>query len=679
MDYLFRRSDGSTVEVEASAMVLEEGDHPVLISVFTDLTKRLEMEQAIRENEERWRVLGQQTGQLIYDYNLSADKAVWAGPYSALLGEESPSILSSSDWESRIHPEDLAAALNELNRCRETLTPYRAEYRFQRADDTYFPVEDHGVFIKDRKGIATRMIGTMRDISERYQAAQALRENEELYRSVIEQARDLIFLVDLETGVIVQTNDAFHQALGYPREALPGLTLYDIVDAPRESVDLNIKKTREDGSITIWQRRYRNADGSFREVEVSGSICHSAGRELLVVLALDITDRLATERALQQAQKLESLGILAGGIAHDFNNLLTAMMGNLSLAQMKSHPSSPSMPYLDALEKSLQRAADLTRQMLAYSGKGRFVAKILELNPMVEEMANLLSVSISKRISLKFNLGQKLPPIEADPSQLQQVVMNLVTNASDAIGDKDGVIRITTDLVELDQATVAKEFPVQHLEPGPFLLLEVTDTGMGMDSETKQRIFEPFFTTKAKGRGLGLSAMLGILRGHKAGIQIESALGQGTTFRIYFPAQTGGRVEEVDGPTAHRFHPRGAVLVVDDEDDIRSSAMELLQTLGFDSVLEARDGVEAVEVFKENHSGIVLVFMDLTMPRMNGKDAFHAMKEINPSIPVVLTSGFSEAPDLKGADRPEAFLEKPYRFQDLGDMVLRVLGKSFKD
>ena len=676
MDYIFRRGDGTEVQVEAHAQILEGGDHPVMISVFTDLTRRLEMEQAIRISEERFRVLAEQTQLLVYDYDLAADRAVWAGPVELLLGQVPENFFSHASWDSHIHPEDRKMANEELVRCRESLLPYHVEYRIRKADGSYLWIEDHGIFIPGPDGSAARMLGTLHDISERYAAALALKESEELYRSVIEQAQEMIFLVDLDTMAIVQTNQAFHRILGYPQSLLPGLTLYDIVEADRGTVDSNIEAVKQRGSTAIGRRLYRHADGTTRQVEVTGSILRSGGRNLMVVLARDITERLATERALQQSQKLESLGILAGGIAHDFNNLLTAMMGNLSLAQLKSHASAPSWPYMDAIGKTLQRAADLTRQMLAYSGKGRFVTKVVDLNHTVEEMTHLLSVSISKNILLEFDFEKGLPPLEVDPAQLQQVVMNLVTNASDAIGDKAGTIRIATSLVDLSVDRITRDFPAQAIEPGPHLLLEVCDSGSGMDEETLQRIFEPFFTTKTQGRGLGLSAMLGILRGHRAGIRIISATGLGTSFFIYFPAKAGAVADTAAARANSTVVPVGGVLVVDDEPEIRDSIVEQFRILGFGMVFEASDGADALEIYKARRSEISLVFMDLTMPRMNGKEAYRTLRNMDPTLPIILTSGFNQEPDLEGDERPAAFLQKPFDFRQLRTMVMQTLQKQ---
>ncbi|HTL98389.1 MAG TPA: PAS domain S-box protein [Holophagaceae bacterium] len=672
-DYTFMRGDGSGVQVEAYGKILEPGEKPVLVSVFTDLTRRLEMERALREQEQLLRLVSDHTRQLIYDYAIDAGAVRWIGPMQEMLGLESALPPDAQEWGRRLHPEDLPRVGARFREGLEGLHAVILEYRVRREDGAYIPVEDHGVFLPGPDGRAARMIGTIRDISDRYASEQALRDSEERYRSVIEQAQEMIFIVDLETRAITETNRSFHDTLGYPAADMGHLTLYDLVDADRASVDRNIGIIQRQGSQAIGRRRYRRADGGLRDVEVTGSICRAGGQEFMVVLARDITARLASEMAMQQSQKLESLGVLAGGIAHDFNNLLTAMMGNLSLAQLRSHPSSPGWPYLDALEKSLHRAADLTRQMLAYSGKGRFVTKVLDLNQVVEEMTHLLSVSISKRVALRFDLEKDLPPFEADPAQLQQVVMNLVTNASDAIGDQEGAIRVATGLVELGAEQIQRDFPAQAVDPGPHLMLEVADTGCGMSPETQLRIFEPFFTTKAAGRGLGLSAMLGILKGHRAGLRIQSAPGQGTTIRIFLPARSGLRAEEPSQAAPLTLRPAGAVLVVDDEPEIRMGAAEIFKILGFPAVLEAADGEEAVEIFKARGSEISLVFMDLTMPRMNGRDAFRALRALDPGVRVILTSGYNEEAVADEDDRPTAFLQKPYRMRQLRDTVMAAL------
>jgi PAS domain S-box-containing protein len=390
-------------------------------------------------------------------------------------------------------------------------------------------------------------------------------------------------------------------------------------------------------------------------------------------LADDITERRRTEQAVRQAQKLESLGVLAGGIAHDFNNLLTAILGNTEVAQDRN-PGDPILrASLRRIEAATERGADLARQLLAYAGKGHFSVKPLDLNHLIHEMSDLLAISISKKVSLILELQPELPFVEADSAQFQQVVMNLVINASEAIGDNPGTVTLRTQSMTYDRAALANSFPGQVLQPGLFVRLVVSDDGCGMDPETIGRIFDPFFTTKFTGRGLGLSAMLGIVRGHRAGIRVESTPEQGTSFTLLFPA-----TEAVVPPPARRLEKNalqtGTILVVDDEAIIRELAHTALEGAGF-QVLEARDGIEALEAIQAGHP-VKLVLLDMTMPRMGGAECFRRLKEIAPSVKVLLTSGYTEKESLDSlADLPpNGFLQKPFRVKDLVAKVRELLG-----
>jgi signal transduction histidine kinase/CheY-like chemotaxis protein len=390
----------------------------------------------------------------------------------------------------------------------------------------------------------------------------------------------------------------------------------------------------------------------------------------------DVTELRNTEEALRRAQKLESLGVLAGGIAHDFNNLLSAIGGNLELAQMHMRPEPAAAPFLLKIEKTLRRASDLTRQMLAYSGKGRITVNKLNLNQIAEEMPRLLEVSISKRVRLDYRLEFLIPPIEADAAQIQQVIMNLVTNASEAIGDRDGCITLTTGLEHLADPQELVEHHGWALLPGPYVTLEVADTGCGMNAETRRRLFDPFFTTKFSGRGLGLSAMLGILKSHNAGIRIRSRAGEGSSFKIFFPAAVAEPpAADPVWPQPRPAVPRGSILLVDDEPDILEATSELLGALDY-PVVTARDGREAVERVEAHPEAFFLVLMDLTMPRMDGREATRLLAERAPALKVVLCSGFNEtdvARDLPTASLA-GFLPKPYTLKMLKDVVEQALG-----
>ena len=382
-------------------------------------------------------------------------------------------------------------------------------------------------------------------------------------------------------------------------------------------------------------------------------------------LADDVTERRRAEAALRQAQKLESLGVLAGGIAHDFNNLLTAILGNTEVALERTRDNPVLQQVLHRVEATTQRGADLARQLLAYAGKAHFAVRPLDLNAIILEMGDLLSVSISKKVAIRRDLQPGLPPVEADAAQFQQVVMNLVINASEAIGDRAGQITLRTRAVELNQAQLAAGFPGQVLEPGPYVRLEVEDDGCGMDVDTIGRIFDPFFTTKFTGRGLGLSAMLGIVRGHRAGIHVESTAGKGTTFTLLFPA-TEATVVTQPPPAEPQTKASGTILVVDDEALIRDLARSALETAGF-QVLEARDGQEAVELFQAGQTHVDLVLLDMTMPRMGGAEAFRLIRNLAPQVRVLLTSGYTQKESLEElADLPpDGFLQKPFRVREL--------------
>jgi PAS domain S-box-containing protein len=390
--------------------------------------------------------------------------------------------------------------------------------------------------------------------------------------------------------------------------------------------------------------------------------------------ARQIETRRREEEALRHTQKLESLGLLAGGIAHDFNNLLSAILGNLNLAMLEVIPDSPLDRRLQNIDRAIMRAADLTRQMLAYTGKGQFQKRRLDLNATVGEIARLLEASLPKKISLEFHLQEGIPPLDADPAQIEQVLLNLVTNAADAIGDQEGNIRLATGFRELAGAYLQGMFPGQSLAPGAYLTLDVTDNGSGIPPEVLDRIFDPFFTTKSKGRGLGLSAMLGILRAHHGGIKIYTEPGRGSTFRIFLPAAEAGAAAEEDQPGAKLWHGQGRILVVDDDEEVRASTRSQLEALGFET-LEARDGQEAVQIFEAQRGLLALVFMDLSMPHMDGNEALQAIRNLDPEARVILCSGFDRGATgpARSANGPNAFLQKPFRIVDLCQVLRDVL------
>jgi CheY-like chemotaxis protein len=370
--------------------------------------------------------------------------------------------------------------------------------------------------------------------------------------------------------------------------------------------------------------------------------------------------------------------VLAGGIAHDFNNLLTGILGNADLALAELSPVAPARESLEAIETGARRAAELCRQLLAYSGKGRFAVQPLDLMELVQEMGHLLAVSISKKVLLKYHFAKNLPAIEADPTQMRQTIMNLIVNASEAIGDRSGVISVSTGLAHCDAESLKTCFAVDGIQPGDFVSLEVTDTGHGMDKATQDRIFDPFFTTKFTGRGLGLAAVLGIVRGHKGAIRVYSEVDRGTTFKLLFPAaRTQAREIASTVPSARAWKGHGQVLVVDDEGTVRTLTRRMLERVGF-TVLTAEDGRQAVEIFQRVAADVDLVILDLTMPQLDGEACFRELRLMKPEVKVILSSGYTEQDvvNLFAGQGLAGFIQKPYTSEELIAKVRDVLDRA---
>jgi PAS domain S-box-containing protein len=393
----------------------------------------------------------------------------------------------------------------------------------------------------------------------------------------------------------------------------------------------------------------------------------------------------SSEAQSRHVQKLESIGVLAGGIAHDFNNLLHVVLGNADIALSNLKAGSPAREPIEEVVRATLRAADLTRQLLAYSGKGAFVVRHLDLSTEVREMATLLRTAISKQATLAWELASKLPAVSADPTQIRQIVMNLITNASDALGETGGTITLRTGVARVE------ELDDQHFgvplegegqldrSGGPFVYLEVGDTGGGMTPDTLSRIFDPFFSTKFTGRGLGLAAIMGIVRSHHGLIRVRTAPGEGTSFRVLFPAVEGTAVKSKKAKAERSaWHGSGTILVVEDEEGVREVAQRILQEIGFQTIA-AEDGRRAVEIMEEVGDSVTAVLLDLSMPRMGGPETFRRLRALRPELPILMMSGYTEqvvAPQFSGGGPGiTGFLQKPFLAEDL-IAVLRRFAES---
>jgi signal transduction histidine kinase/CheY-like chemotaxis protein len=432
--------------------------------------------------------------------------------------------------------------------------------------------------------------------------------------------------------------------------------------------------TRKESEVhTPFTLLSRNGEQRTIEEVWSPIMGRNSAEEGHVIVFRDVTEKLKLERQLHHAQKMESLGALAGGIAHDFNNLLTVVLGRTELALNELSSMSPARENLTEIETAARRAADLSLQMLAYAGKAVFTVERVRMRELVEGMAHLLKTSISKKAILTLNLERGLPPIEADPSQVRQIVLNLIINASEAIGDRSGMITVSVAATRCDEEHLQNTDLYGDLSPGRlYVQLEVTDTGCGIDEKTRSRIFDPFFSTKFTGRGLGLAAVLGIVRSHKGALKVHSEPGKGTTFKVLFPALEDageGARTSVSSPLAD-WRGKGTILLVDDEESLLALGSRMLEHLDF-TVLTAADGQQAVNLYRERGNEIDLVLMDLTMPHMDGAEAFDELRQMNPEVRVVLASGCSHE-DMTSrfqGKRLDGVLQKPYTLATLREAL----------
>lgn len=528
--------------------------------------------------------------------------------------------------------------------------------------------------------IGTVLLGMLlANRKRRHLFEEGLRKSEQRFRELFQNITDPVYISN-QAGNIIAANRQACRELGYSREELLQLKLAD-VDAAENVHDQFARnlETLSQGSSITFESAHRRKDGSIFPVELNVQSVDYADQPAVLGVARNISERkqaeeerLKLEQQLLHAQKLESLGVLAGGIAHDFNNILTAIIGNADLALMRVNPESRAMDNLQRIEKAASRAADLAKQMLAYSGRGKFMVEQLDLNALLEEMLHMLEVSISKKAELRLNLNRPLPTVEADATQIRQIIMNLIINASEAIGERSGVIAVTTGCMQCDAAYLKNIWLAESLNDGPYVYLEISDTGCGMDGETVSKVFDPFFTTKFTGRGLGMAAVLGIVRGHRGAIKVDSQPGNGTTFKILLPA-SGKTVETLTGkPEKDDWRGSGTVLLVDDEETVRSIGSEMLTELGF-TVVTANDGRCALEVFSAT-PGIRVVILDLTMPRMDGEQCFRELCRIKPDLKVIMSSGYNEQEVTQkfGDGVLAGFIQKPYKLSELREVVRKL-------
>ena len=497
--------------------------------------------------------------------------------------------------------------------------------------------------------------------------------------AIVQSSEDAIVSKTLE-GVILTWNTGAENVYGYPADEAIGQCMTLLLPDDRSNEESEILERIGRGErVEHFETVRRRKGGDLIDVSLTISPIRDGTNRIIGAshIARNITDRKRLDEQLRHTQKLESLGVLAGGVAHDFNNLLTGILGNTSLALESLSTNHPIRGILRDVLVASERASHLTRQLLAYAGKGRFIVEPLNLSGLVREISSLIQTSIPKNVQLRLELREDLPSVIADASQLQQLIMNLVINGAEAIGgEENGTVLVTTGLQHVDEHYLISTLGGSELAVGTYVSLEVHDTGSGMDEATVRRIFDPFFTTKFTGRGLGLAAVQGIVRGHKGAMRVYSRPGKGTTFKVLFPAaaEKGPPVSGGQAPAPRLLARNELVLVIDDENIIRRTAKAMLERYGY-TVIVAENGKEGVELFEALGDKISAVLLDMTMPVMSGEEAFRRMKAIRPDICVVLSSGYNEGEAIRRFTGKglAGFIQKPYSATALAEKLKSVL------
>ncbi len=513
-----------------------------------------------------------------------------------------------------------------------------------------------------------------RDISAWKVAEEEKQNTNELLGMFMQHSPIYTFIKEVtpsESRVLLASEN-YLQMIGIPGSEMVGKTMSELYPA-----ELSAKMTADDWQV-VTDEKVLEIEEEFNGrsyTSIKFPILQGT-KTLLAGYTIDITERkhaeekrLNLERQMLHLQKLESLGLLAGGIAHDFNNILMIITGNADMGLIRIAKGQGPAEHLQRIKQAADTAADLAQQMLAYSGKGTFLVESLDLNQLLEEMLHILQVSISKNVSLQLNLSKQLPAVEADATQMRQIIMNLIINASEAIGKQSGVITVTTNTITCSNTDSQDPWQKEGISSGEYVYLEIADNGCGMNKSTLGKLFDPFFTTKFTGRGLGMSAVQGIVRSHQGAINVSSEPGQGSTFEIRLPASGLPAAPPGIKTSPENWKGQGRVLLVDDEEAVRNIGSEMLTELGF-SVVTASDGSDALDTYRTTQ-GIDLVILDLTMPQMNGEQCLRELRQINPDIKVIMSSGYSELRDAQFLMEQGlvGFIQKPYWMDTLRETI----------
>ncbi len=678
----FRRKDGSIGTALVSAKVMSLDGEPHLLSVTRDIEDWRKTQDALRESEQRLELALTGADLGLWDWNVQTGEAVFNRRWAEMLGfvpeEVEPHVRS---WEKLLHPEDVPTVMHALDsHLNGPIPAYETEHRLRTKSGDWLWVLARGKVVnRDPQGKPLRAVGTHLDITTRKSAEMALRQSEEKYRKILETIADGYHEADL-AGNLTLVNDSMCEILGYSREELIGMNYRNLMDEHNAQLTFQAYNEVYRTGVSNPEFSYQafRKDGTRRDVSLSIALIRdSAGTPAgFRGIFRDITERRHLEEQLRQAVKMEAIGRLAGGIAHDFNNLLTAIMGYTSMLSLEMPKEISIQRKLDQINRTAARAADLTKQLLAFSRKQLLEVSVVNFNNLIGDIESMLRRLIGEDIELITDLRQGVGNVKADQTQLEQVVVNLAVNARDAMPG-GGTLTVETSDVVLEEG-----YCITHTEvkPGEYVLLSIGDTGDGMTPETCNRVFDPFFTTKEKGRGtgLGLSTVYGIIKQHGGHIAVYSEAGTGTIFKIYLPRVEASLNRQFPSVEPER-RSRGTetILLVEDEEAVCDLAAEALEMLGY-RVLKASSPTEAFEI-SANHCGrIHLLLTDVVLPRMDGKTLYVTLVTERPEMKVLYVSGYTENFIVhRGILDPDvSFLPKPFTLDSVARKVRAVLDQE---
>lgn len=646
-----------------------------IANIISEATQRASAEAALREEEERFRTVARATADTVWDWNLETDEVWWNEGMQTVFGYRPGDIEPDSrSFRTRIHPEQAKSVMESLARA---LDPNQAddwsgEYRFLRSNGSYADVEVRGFVIRNERGDPVRVVGAMNDVTE-------IREHEkrlEQQAALLDKAQDAIIVRNVE-GIIRYWNRSAERIYGWSAQEAVGRNKLELLKPDQEAFEAATRTLLDTGEW-FGQLVHHRKDGSKLTVEASWSLVtgDDGSPEAVLCIDTDITERLALEEQLRQSQRLEAVGQLTGGVAHDFNNLLTVILGNAELMADQLEDNSRLYKLADMTRAAAMRGAELTHRLLAFARRQALEPKIVDVNQLVIGMEGLLRRALPENIDIEVMQSEELWAAFVDPAQLESVLLNLALNAKDAMPE-GGQLTIETGNARLDEA-----YAEHHAEvaPGRYVMVAVSDTGIGIPAESLERVFDPFYTTKEKGKGtgLGLSMAYGFAKQSGGHIKIYSEPGQGTTVKLYLPrANRPGETTSTGQAEESDFSGTEKILVVEDDDMVRSHAESQLRDFGYD-VISAPNGAEALEIIR-NNPDIDLLFTDVIMSGgINGRDLVDKAKKIRPDLKVLYTSGYTENAIVHHGrlDAGVQLLQKPYRRADLARKIRRALSET---